>query len=88
MVLWDGFNREPPTAPEAAVWAETTGVNLTLPVLVDHETVFGEVAGDWKGTNHFRVVLSPEMEILDSHISLEEREEARVFEVVMEHAGQ
>lgn len=86
VVLWDSFAGGPPTAPEAAVWAELTGVDQVLPVLVDHQTALGEVVTDWSGLNHFRVVLSPTLEILDTHVSAAGNED-KAYAVVRTHAG-
>ena len=87
VLLWEGFEYLPPTVDDAVTWAEKTGVDRTLPVLVDHQTIIGEHVADWGGTNHTRVVLSPDMEIVDTHISLAEHAEEKVFDAVRAHAG-
>lgn len=86
VILWDGFDYTPPEAAEAAVWADLTGVDLDLPVLVDHQTILDGVLDDWGGLNHTRVVLSPDLEILETHISVGGEEE-KAYAAVRAHAG-
>jgi hypothetical protein len=87
IVLFEDFQYETPDHETSEQFATLTEVFEDFPVLSDHEGRLSEVVEEWSGIPHVRVVLSPEMAILDVHVSLAEEEDAKAFALIREHAG-
>jgi len=87
IVLFEGFQYEPPPPEVAQQFASLAGVDEDFPVIADEAQVLAELVSDWSGLPHTKVVLGPDLTILDVHVGLADEEDAKAFAVIREHAG-